>query len=244
MEFVDPIDDAGNGSTQPDDQNKSSTFYFLRCVLLLILVVSPCIRAGCSWYTAGGRILVRRDVNGQVTGLQYIHPPPILSATGSHMRCEDHAVTCLTEEQVQALPEHVYKRKRIEGDDTLYDCVDGADDGVPVYDAKLKPAKHKTENMEEALKQDCTRDMAHSGTGNESFPATRTTTCSMCSICIEEFEDSETIVILPKCNHGFHLECIRPWLTERQSCCPLCKTNVLTTDAPKPESVESQDLPV
>jgi hypothetical protein len=30
-----------------------------------------------------------------------------------------------------------------------------------------------------------------------------------------------------RCKHAFHKSCIHPWLTERQGCCPLCKTNVL-----------------
>jgi Anaphase-promoting complex subunit 11 RING-H2 finger len=34
-------------------------------------------------------------------------------------------------------------------------------------------------------------------------------------------------VLLPRCRHSFHRECIHPWLTERQGCCPLCKTSVL-----------------
>lgn len=51
--------------------------------------------------------------------------------------------------------------------------------------------------------------------------------CTMCSICIDDFEEGESIRVLPKCRHCFHLECIKPWLTERQGCCPLCKTPVL-----------------
>jgi hypothetical protein len=30
-----------------------------------------------------------------------------------------------------------------------------------------------------------------------------------------------------RCKHAFHKSCIRPWLMERQGCCPLCKTTVL-----------------
>eukprot|EP00956_Cyclotella_meneghiniana_P016216 scaffold25497_cov68-Cyclotella_meneghiniana.AAC.7 len=48
-----------------------------------------------------------------------------------------------------------------------------------------------------------------------------------CSICIEEFVHGERLRILPRCSHAFHTDCILPWLTERQGCCPLCKTPVL-----------------
>lgn len=69
-----------------------------------------------------------------------------------------------------------------------------------------------------------------------SAPPILTTTCTMCSICIDDFEDGEKIRVLPKCRHGFHTECIIPWLTERQSCCPLCKTSVLGRDDDQEEN--------
>ena len=49
-----------------------------------------------------------------------------------------------------------------------------------------------------------------------------------CAICLGEFDNDEddTIAILP-CQHKFHTTCITPWLTERQSKCPLCKFDVL-----------------
>ena len=52
------------------------------------------------------------------------------------------------------------------------------------------------------------------------------TTCTMCSICIDDFERGERLTFLPRCQHAFHRDCIHPWLTGRQGCCPLCKTNV------------------
>ncbi len=49
-----------------------------------------------------------------------------------------------------------------------------------------------------------------------------------CAVCLGEFDNDEddTIAILP-CHHKFHTTCITPWLTERQSKCPLCKFDVL-----------------
>lgn len=45
-----------------------------------------------------------------------------------------------------------------------------------------------------------------------------------CAICLDEATTGWTA--LP-CQHHFHTECIVPWLTERQSKCPLCKYDVL-----------------
>jgi hypothetical protein len=60
----------------------------------------------------------------------------------------------------------------------------------------------------------------------------RQTTCTACSICIEDFVEGETLTLLPRCQHAFHKDCIMPWLTERSAMCPLCKTNVLDTESP------------
>lgn len=69
-------------------------------------------------------------------------------------------------------------------------------------------------------------------------PSQISTTCTMCSICIDDFEDGEEILVLPKCGHGFHTMCIKPWLTERSASCPLCKTSV---DSVERENVEEPE---
>jgi Ring finger domain len=56
------------------------------------------------------------------------------------------------------------------------------------------------------------------------------TTCTVCSICIDDFVRGESLTMLPRCQHAFHKDCILPWLTERSASCPLCKTNVLESD--------------
>lgn len=48
----------------------------------------------------------------------------------------------------------------------------------------------------------------------------------VCSVCLDDFEDDTEITALP-CRHTFHTDCLTPWLTERQSKCPLCKFDVL-----------------
>ena len=45
-----------------------------------------------------------------------------------------------------------------------------------------------------------------------------------CSICMEQFQDNETVVQL-ECNHLFHKNCIDPW-KEANEKCPLCKTDM------------------
>jgi Ring finger domain len=67
------------------------------------------------------------------------------------------------------------------------------------------------------------------------------TTSSMCSICIDDFEEGESLILLPRCQHAFHKDCIMPWLTERQGCCPMCKCNVLEEDDDDEEEAEEDE---
>eukprot|EP01018_Ginkgo_biloba_P028855 Gb_14786 [translate_table: standard] len=48
---------------------------------------------------------------------------------------------------------------------------------------------------------------------------------SDCPICLAEFVEAETLRILPKCKHGFHVECIDRWLLS-QSSCPTCRNSL------------------
>ncbi|PKU62453.1 E3 ubiquitin-protein ligase ATL6 [Dendrobium catenatum] len=45
-----------------------------------------------------------------------------------------------------------------------------------------------------------------------------------CAICLNEFEDDETIRLLPECDHVFHQECVDAWL-ETHVTCPVCRAN-------------------
>jgi len=67
------------------------------------------------------------------------------------------------------------------------------------------------------------------------------TSCTACSICIEDFEEGETLRLLPRCGHAFHLDCILPWLQDRQGCCPLCKTGVLDDGSDNGNNADGND---
>ncbi|GMY23663.1 RING-H2 finger protein ATL52-like [Fagus crenata] len=46
-----------------------------------------------------------------------------------------------------------------------------------------------------------------------------------CSVCLSEFQENESLRLLPKCNHAFHVPCIDTWLKSHSSC-PLCRSNI------------------
>ncbi|CAI9104091.1 OLC1v1002703C1 [Oldenlandia corymbosa var. corymbosa] len=47
-----------------------------------------------------------------------------------------------------------------------------------------------------------------------------------CSVCLTEFQDGETLRLLPKCNHAFHIPCIDTWLASHTNC-PNCRAGIV-----------------
>ncbi|GFP90567.1 RING-H2 finger protein atl60 [Phtheirospermum japonicum] len=59
-----------------------------------------------------------------------------------------------------------------------------------------------------------------------------------CAVCLSDISQGEKTRLLPKCNHGFHLDCIDMWF-ESHSTCPLCRNPVKiqnSSDEPPPEA--------
>ncbi|XP_073311646.1 RING-H2 finger protein ATL57-like [Primulina huaijiensis] len=52
-----------------------------------------------------------------------------------------------------------------------------------------------------------------------------------CSVCLSEFEENESLRLLPKCNHAFHIPCIDTWLRAHTNC-PMCRTRIVSNPAP------------
>ncbi|MCD9645405.1 hypothetical protein HAX54_034283 [Datura stramonium] len=59
-----------------------------------------------------------------------------------------------------------------------------------------------------------------------------------CTICLCEFSEGEKMRFLPKCNHGFHVDCIDMWF-QCHSTCPLCRNAISTTEESPLETMES-----
>ncbi|XP_062233294.1 RING-H2 finger protein ATL43-like [Phragmites australis] len=69
-----------------------------------------------------------------------------------------------------------------------------------------------------------------------------------CAVCLGRFEPAEALRLLPKCRHGFHVECVDTWL-DAHSTCPLCRSRVdpedvlLLPEPPKPSTTGPPDPP-
>ncbi|KAK2991377.1 hypothetical protein RJ640_023446 [Escallonia rubra] len=48
-----------------------------------------------------------------------------------------------------------------------------------------------------------------------------------CSVCLSEFQEDETLRLLPKCSHAFHIPCIDTWLRSHTNC-PLCRAGIVS----------------
>ncbi|XVF39584.1 hypothetical protein PTKIN_Ptkin01aG0045500 [Pterospermum kingtungense] len=61
-----------------------------------------------------------------------------------------------------------------------------------------------------------------------------------CSVCLNEFQEDETVRLLPKCNHAFHISCIDTWLRAHTNC-PLCRAHILFDAVCAPPSSADQN---
>uniref|UniRef100_A0A7S2LQY3 RING-type domain-containing protein n=2 Tax=Leptocylindrus danicus TaxID=163516 RepID=A0A7S2LQY3_9STRA len=117
----------------------------------------------------------------------------------------------LSLEEVMTIPEIRFVRSA----KMLTDCGEDADDNATMI------------TEEEDTK--CTTLDGASQSENICIPVTTDSDsqvyCTMCSVCLDEFEENEVVRQLP-CRHLFHGECITPWLTQRSGNCPLCKVAV------------------
>nr|GME01579.1 RING-H2 finger protein ATL3-like [Ipomoea batatas] len=52
-----------------------------------------------------------------------------------------------------------------------------------------------------------------------------------CAVCLCEVSEGEKARLLPKCNHGFHVECIDMWF-QSHSTCPLCRNPISNPTIP------------
>lgn len=57
--------------------------------------------------------------------------------------------------------------------------------------------------------------------------------CTDCSVCLSEFHEDDSVRLLPKCNHAFHVPCIDTWLNSHSNC-PLCRANIVSPAASLP----------
>lgn len=68
-----------------------------------------------------------------------------------------------------------------------------------------------------------------------------------CAVCLSYFEEEESVRILPRCQHTFHLSCIDKWF-EAHANCPLCREKItlqiIQAQAPELQPQQSSEITV
>lgn len=49
-----------------------------------------------------------------------------------------------------------------------------------------------------------------------------------CSVCLADFQEKESIKVLPGCSHAFHIDCIDTWLQFNVNC-PMCRSVITSS---------------
>lgn len=47
-----------------------------------------------------------------------------------------------------------------------------------------------------------------------------------CAVCLEAFQAGDRCRVLPRCEHGFHAQCVDQWL-RKSRVCPVCRAEVV-----------------
>ncbi|KAI4294893.1 hypothetical protein MLD38_040821 [Melastoma candidum] len=80
-----------------------------------------------------------------------------------------------------------------------------------------------------------------------SMPSSSSSTafgCHGCPICLGDYCTGEGVVVLPRCKHMFHKDCIKPWVPEKSLSCPVCREPVVERVADASASGTGHTLPL
>jgi hypothetical protein len=200
--------DADEGFQQVDTVDTMFS-YLIFVGMLFLLVCVPCCAGFLQWWRGGGHVDITRQ--------------------GARVSVEVIQAGVMSRSEVLALPEIVYHKKsepeegyneevapKLTRIDSAIAVTQHHSNGLP--DISL----HESDNgdCEAPSPPLCSTDSA------ATSECSSTTTSTICSICIQDFEEGERIRLLPLCGHAYHTDCILPWLTVRHSLCPSCRAPV------------------
>lgn len=104
----------------------------------------------------------------------------------------------------------------------------GRGDGLSEEDAELgtvTPSDRGDSNTSPTPDQEPLQ--SREGESHAGLAATRVPNTA-CPICTESFTFGQGLRVLP-CRHQFHPTCVDPWLLQRSSTCPMCRSDLRRT---------------
>mmetsp|Transcript_7408 Transcript_7408/g.13320 ORF Transcript_7408/g.13320 Transcript_7408/m.13320 type:complete len:607 (-) Transcript_7408:38-1858(-) len=153
-----------------------------------------------------------------------------LDENGEH---DPSSIRLLTPEEVETLPEVEYRPPPLEPKATPQNLTLEQDENSHVtaslVDTLSTPLLLSSSEAVQEEKE----------TMDDVYQRQQYDTATCCCICLDDYEMGTKLRVLP-CHHGFHHDCILPWLTERSPTCPLCKA-VFQVDSPSSSQGEDSD---
>lgn len=95
-------------------------------------------------------------------------------------------------------------------------------------DLKLRnsPKKSSFQDTSTSVKSSNSSDTESSSSKNKNSSASSSLIdCDNCVICLCEFDLDDNVIVMP-CKHIYHQDCIKPWLINKSSLCPICKRSI------------------
>lgn len=140
----------------------------------------------------------------------------------------------LTREEVQRLPEITFQEDSKESNNGTTSSSDTAPILQQQEETDKEDNDNDSDNPRNTNQQYDTPSIQATKQSKQNPTCTFTMNhlfeCNSCSVCLDEYVSGDILQVLP-CKHSFHKHCIVPWLTERQSTCPLCKSDVFVSSS-------------
>jgi Ring finger domain len=185
-------------------------------------------------------VYVSHPTNRPVVARSVPQPQPIRSSVqnNSNNNKDKNQNDCVTYQEFSDLPRihyseyYTYSMRKIhncvigknenENENSYFNHRDGVDNEPPLNNA-LEIQSEGTSNN---------NGMDNPNSSNAAVRGDHTTAGidrnEACAICVEDFQNDELVIMLPQCQHLYHIKCLGLWLLDQKSTiCPICKVPVV-----------------
>jgi len=217
------IDDGG-GQPSPSFIQNLIIFAYLLLVILLVWCVIVCALTGCRVFHRARRtqqllripvVVYKGALNGDNTDNNYqsndgLNEP--LNPPKSMEKCKIQTKYSESDNDEMELNRQQENRR----DDHEMDIavIDKESNIAEMHTLSRKEKSNQRKRLKTNIRNFFLR--------NKVTLQPRNTTCP---ICLDDFEDGQLVKVL-LCLHGFHVQCIDPWLVVSNELCPVCKKNI------------------